>query len=228
MPLNSPSTRWYSACQRARSASARLMPARTSASFASAPATLASATSTAASACSRLATACSTAASFCRSFGVELGDRELREHLALLDRVADVDGPVLDVAGDLGVDRVVSNAWSWPGSPTLRRTVCRSGRTTSTRVTGAAVAWPGLPSRGRLAAGCDRQEDRGGREAVDESEMRDRGMVVDSWREISDSVRTWRELATRARRTAIGTEDACGSPLADGRAGGAPRRSSSW
>ena len=38
-------------------------------------------------------------------FSIQLGDRKFREGLALLDRGADVDGPTLDVAGDLGVDR---------------------------------------------------------------------------------------------------------------------------
>ncbi len=81
------------------------MPARTSASFASAPATLASATLTAAPACLCLAIACSTAACFCLSSASSSGTESSASDLALLDRGADVDGPVLDVAGDLGVDR---------------------------------------------------------------------------------------------------------------------------
>ena len=81
------------------------MPAWTSASFASAPATLASATSTAASACFCLAIACSTAACFCSSLRLQLGHRQLGEHLALLDRSPMLTVQLLHVAGDLGVDR---------------------------------------------------------------------------------------------------------------------------
>lgn len=42
---------------------------------------------------------------FLLELGLQLGDRELREDLALLDGGTDVDVPVLDVAGDLGVER---------------------------------------------------------------------------------------------------------------------------
>ena len=73
--------------------------------LASAPSTLASATLTAAVACLCLATACSDRGLLLLEFGVQLGDRQFREDLALLDRGADVDRPVLDVAGNLGVDR---------------------------------------------------------------------------------------------------------------------------
>ena len=96
-------------------------------------------------------------------FGVQLGDRELREHLALLDRGADVDGPVLDVAGDLGVDRrglerlelarlADAAADGLPlGVDDLDRSHGRGRRS-------------GLAFRGSLASGGERHEDDSGRQ----------------------------------------------------------------
>ena len=58
------------------------------------------ATSTAASACLRLRDGLLDRRLLLPQVGLELGDRQLREHLPLLDRGPDVDRPVLHVAGD--------------------------------------------------------------------------------------------------------------------------------
>ena len=137
--------------------------------------------------------------------GLQLGDRQLGEHLALLDRGADVDRPALDVAGDLGVDRRGLERLELARLAHAAADGLPLGVDDLDRATGCGGGWPALPSEGRSQPAASAARIDRGREAIDASRESLRGMAF-----ASCEGSTSRVVARESRRASASPDGSCG------------------